>query len=76
MKLKLIYAIRANGKQYRPPVVVDTAEIGITEADAEVLVRGGTAVVYDEPKKPAQQSTGVQLEEAAAPAPAKASRKR
>ena len=43
MKLKLKESIRANGVQYLPPAVIDTDEIGITEADAAVLVRRGTA---------------------------------
>jgi F0F1-type ATP synthase epsilon subunit len=49
MKLKLKESIRANGVQYLPPAVVDTDEIGITQADADVLIRRGTASVYEEP---------------------------
>jgi hypothetical protein len=49
MKIKLKESIRANGVQYLPPAVVDTDEIGITQADADVLVRRGTAEVYEEP---------------------------
>ena len=44
MKLKLKESIRANGVQYLPPAVIDTDEIGITQADADVLIRRGTAV--------------------------------
>lgn len=46
MQIKLVQSIRANGKQYRPPSVVDTKEIGITDGDAEVLVNSGVATVY------------------------------
>lgn len=53
MKLKLKESIRANGIQHLPPAVVDTDEIGITQADAEVLVRRGTAEVHEEPAAPA-----------------------
>jgi hypothetical protein len=49
MKLKLKESIRANGVQYLPPTVIDIDEIGITQADADVLVRRGTAEVFDEP---------------------------
>lgn len=50
MKLKLKESIRANGVQYLPPAVIDADEIGITQADAEVLVRRGTAEVFEEPE--------------------------
>lgn len=53
MKLKLKESIRANGVQYLPLSVVDTDEIGITQADADVLIRRGTAVAVDEPAAPA-----------------------
>jgi hypothetical protein len=49
MKLKLKESIRAGGVQYRPPAVVDTDALGISEGDAEVLVRRGTAVRHVEP---------------------------
>lgn len=49
MKLKLKESIRANGVQYLPPAVIDADEIGITQADAEVLVRRGTAEFVEEP---------------------------
>lgn len=49
MLLKLKESIRANGVQYLPPAVVDIEVIGITRADADVLVRRGTAEVYDGP---------------------------
>lgn len=60
MKLKLKESIRANGVQYLPPTVVDTDEIGITQADADVLVRRGTAEVHDEPapQEAAQSGSG------------------
>lgn len=48
MKLKLKESIRANGVQYLPPAVIDTDEIGITQADADVLVRRGTAELVEE----------------------------
>jgi hypothetical protein len=51
MKLKLLQAIRANGTQHRPPSVVDSKEIGITDADADVLVRSGVAVIVAEAKQ-------------------------
>jgi hypothetical protein len=66
MKLKLKESIRANGVQYLPPAVIDTEEIGITDADADVLVRRGTADIYDEPAP----------EAAAEEAPAKPAKKR
>lgn len=47
MQIKLVQSIRANGKQYRPPSVVDTKEIGITDGDAEVLVNSGVATVFN-----------------------------
>jgi hypothetical protein len=47
MKLLLKETIRANGVRYLPKSIVDTAEIGITDADAEVLVRRGTASVVE-----------------------------
>lgn len=53
MKIKLKESIRANGVQYLPPAVVDTDEIGITQADADVLIRRGTAVAVSEPAAPA-----------------------
>ncbi len=49
MKIKLNECIRANGIKYLPPSVVDTDAIGITAADAQVLVRRGTATLVDEP---------------------------
>lgn len=48
MKLKLKESIRANGVQHLPPAIIDTEEIGITQADADVLVRRGTAEVVVE----------------------------
>jgi hypothetical protein len=55
VKIKLKESIRANGVQYLPPAVVDTDEIGITQADADVLIRRGTAVAVAvaEPAAPA-----------------------
>lgn len=70
MKLKLKESIRANGVQYLPPAVIDADEIGITQADAEVLVRRGTAEVYDEPA-PVEAA-----EPSPAEAPAKPAKKR
>ena len=43
MKLKLKHAIRVNKKQYLPPIEIDTKEIGISDAEADLLVRGGGA---------------------------------
>jgi hypothetical protein len=45
MQIKLIQSIRAKGQQYRPPSVVDTKAIGISDADVDVLVRSGVAVI-------------------------------
>ena len=59
MKIKLNQAIRANGKQHRPPVIVDTAEIGITDADADVLVKQGVAVIVVEELAVAEVSAEV-----------------
>jgi hypothetical protein len=53
MKLKLKESIICGGVQYLPPAVVDTEEIGITDADADVLVRRGTAEVV-EPEAPVE----------------------
>lgn len=66
MKLKLKESIRANGIQYMPPEVVDCEEIGITQADADVLVRRGTAEVVDEvaPIDPNNTETPEGLEKA------------
>lgn len=64
MKLLLKETIRAGGQRYLPKSVVDTAEIGITDADADVLVRRGTAtVVVDE--VPAETDEQRQAREAA-----------
>lgn len=67
MKLLLKETIRANGQRYLPKSIVDTAEIGITDADAEVLVRRGTASVVEaeaaevaEVKQPETQAEVVQ----------------
>lgn len=46
MKLKLIESIRCNGVQYLPPAVIDCAEIGISDLEAEILVRRGTAALH------------------------------
>lgn len=49
MKLKLTgSSIRCNGKQHRPPAVIDTEVLGISDAEAAVLVRRGVAVHYEE----------------------------
>jgi hypothetical protein len=83
MKLKLKEAIVANNVQYLPPAVIDVDEIGITTADAEVLVRRGTASVFDEaapeaaPAADAPEVISVdQPEDAPAPAAKPAARKR
>jgi hypothetical protein len=67
MKLKLKESIRANGVQYLPPSIVDTDEIGITQADADVLIRRGTAVSAEdtEPEVPAETDEERQAREAA-----------
>jgi hypothetical protein len=49
MKLKLKESIRVNGQQIRPPAVIDTIALGITDISAQVLVTRGTAEHYDEP---------------------------
>lgn len=87
MKLKLKESIRANGVQHLPPAVIDTEEIGISQAEAEVLVRRGTAEVV-EPEVPAEvveqqapaetapqaDEPAAEATEAAAPAPAPAAK--
>jgi hypothetical protein len=71
MKLKLKESIRANGVQYLPPAVIDTEEIGITEADADVLVRRGTADVFDEAvAEPAPAADAPEVIHVDQPAPA------
>jgi hypothetical protein len=64
---------------------VDTADIGITDADADVLVRRGTAIVFEEdvaqPAPAADAPEVIHVDQPAeaaepAPAPTKASRKR
>ena len=57
MKLKLKESIRANGVQYLPPAVIDTDEIGITQADADVLIRRGTAVSAEDVAPAEPEST-------------------
>ena len=79
MKLKLKESIRANGVQYLPPAVVDTDEIGITQADADVLIRRGTASVHEEPapvetdeQRAAREAAEAEAAKAAAEAAAEA----
>jgi len=48
MQIKLIQSIRANGQQHRPPAVVDTKAIGISDAEVDVLVRSGVAMIVAE----------------------------
>jgi hypothetical protein len=80
MQIKLIQSIRANGKQHRPPSVVDTKAIGISDAEAEVLVRSGVAVIVAEAvaetTEAAEQTTEAQAEAEPEPAPAKPAKKR
>lgn len=78
MKIKLKESIRANGVQYLPPAVVDTEEIGITQADADVLIRRGTAVAVDEPAAPAEPEAPAETEAVATEdeAPAKPAAKK
>ncbi len=69
MQIKLIQSIRANGKQYRPPSVVDTKEISITDGEAEVLVNSGVATVFtgdvtDVEAKPEAEEAEAPAEEA------------
>ena len=66
MKLKLKESIRANGVQHLPPAVIDTDEIGISQAEAEVLVRRGTAEVV-EPEAPAEDDAAAQAADEAEP---------
>jgi hypothetical protein len=68
MKIKLKESIRANGIQYRPPVVVDSEEIGITQADVDVLVRRGTAEIAPD-EAPATPEASNEVEQVEAPAP-------
>lgn len=55
MFLKLKQSIRAGGKQYRPPQVVDTAELKISDDEAKLLVRGGVAQFHDPKNAPKEQ---------------------
>ena len=64
MKIKLNESIICGGKQYLPPNIVDIAVIGITEADADVLIRRGTAVLVVE-QAPAETEEQRQAREAA-----------
>lgn len=48
MNLKLKESIRCNGVQHRPPAVIDTEALGISDVEAAVLVRRGVAVVHEE----------------------------
>lgn len=68
MQIKLVQSIRANGKQYRPPSVVDTKEIGITDGDAEVLVMTGVATVFNGDVTDVEAKPVVEAEAAEAPA--------
>lgn len=65
MQIKLIQSIRANGQQHRPPSVVDTKAIGISDAEAEVLVRSGVALIVAEVEAPADTDDERQALEAA-----------
>lgn len=64
MKLKLEESIRANGVQHLPPAVVDTKEIGVSDIEAQVLVRRGTAEL-EEDEAPAESDEQRQAREAA-----------
>lgn len=48
MKLKLKYAIRVNGQQYRAPAVIDTEELEISDTEAEVLISSGAAELHND----------------------------
>jgi hypothetical protein len=48
MLLKLKESIRNRGTQIRPPAVIDTVALGISDKSAHVLVSRGTAVHYNE----------------------------
>lgn len=43
MKLKLKESVIAGGDHYAPPAIIDTALLKISDAEAQVLVRRGTA---------------------------------
>ena len=47
MNLKLKESILCGGTQYLPPVIVDTKALGISDAEADVLIRRGTAELVD-----------------------------
>lgn len=47
MLLKLKESIRNRGIQIRPPAIIDTEQLRISDASAAVLVRRGTAEHYD-----------------------------
>lgn len=54
MFLKLKQSIRAKGEQHRPPAVIDTEKLGISNEEANVLVRSGVAEIHDPKAEPAQ----------------------
>lgn len=72
MLLKLRESITCNGKQHRPPEVIDTVELGISDQESLVLVRRGTAEIHQEASAAAQASEPATE---AKPAPAKRTRK-
>lgn len=48
MNLMLKESIICGGAQYLPKTVVDTVELGISDAEAAVLVRRGTAELHEQ----------------------------
>ena len=62
MKLLLKETIRAGGQRYLPKTIVDTVEIGITDADADWLVRRGTAELAADPEAEANAAEMARLE--------------
>lgn len=76
MKLKLNESIICGGQQYLPPTIVDTDEIGITQADADVLIRRGTAVSVADQAPKESEAEAAAKSAAEAEAAAKAAKKR
>lgn len=58
MLLKLKESIIAGGEHYAPPTIIDTALLKISDAEAEVLVRRGTAAHHTEVEAPTDQADG------------------
>lgn len=47
MQLKLKQSITARGEQYRPPSVIDTVKLRMSDREAQVLISRGVAELVD-----------------------------